>query len=47
MMISKNFTAATEVDVLDGAVVRLGGKQRIPTPANSLLLSVIKFLESR
>jgi 2-dehydropantoate 2-reductase len=39
--------AVTEVDVLNGAVVRLGEKHGISTPANSLLLSLIKFLESR
>jgi 2-dehydropantoate 2-reductase len=37
----------TEVDVLNGTIVRLGKKHGVPTPANSLLLSLVRFLESR
>lgn len=36
----------TEVDVLNGTVVRLGQQHGIATPTNSLLLSLVRFLES-
>jgi len=35
----------TEIDFLNGAVVRLGEKHGIATPANSLLVSMVKYLE--
>ena len=36
---------ATEIEVINGAVVRLGQKHGIPTPANSLLTGMIRYLE--
>lgn len=36
----------TEIDFLNGAVVRLGEKNGISTPVNALLVSLVKFLES-
>lgn len=36
----------TEIEVLNGAVVRLGKRHGISTPANSLLVSMVKYLES-
>ena len=35
-----------EVDVISGAVVRLGRKHDIPTPVNKTLVAAIKALES-
>jgi 2-dehydropantoate 2-reductase len=36
----------TEIDFLSGAIVRLGKKHRILTPANELVCSQIKFKEA-
>ncbi len=35
----------TEIEVLNGAVVRLGRRHGIPTPANALLVSLVRHLE--
>jgi 2-dehydropantoate 2-reductase len=35
----------TEIDVINGAVIRLGTLHAIPTPANRFLVSIVKFLE--
>ena len=35
----------TEIDVINGAVIRLGNLHTIPTPANRFLVSMVKFLE--
>ena len=35
----------TEIDVINGAVIRLGKIHGIPTPANEILVSMVKFLE--
>jgi 2-dehydropantoate 2-reductase len=35
----------TEIDVINGAVIRLGKRHAIPTPANRFLVSMVKFLE--
>ncbi len=37
--------APTEVDAINGAVVRLGEKAGVPTPANRVLWSLVKSLE--
>jgi 2-dehydropantoate 2-reductase len=37
--------ARTEVDYMNGAVVKLGAQHGIPTPVNSTLLACIKGLE--
>ena len=37
---------ATEVDVINGAVVRLGEESGVPTPVNSLLTQMVKALEA-
>lgn len=37
----------TEIDFLNGAVVRLGEKHGVATPANQLLVSMVKFLEKK
>ncbi len=37
----------TEIDALNGAVVRLGELRGVPTPLNASLCSMIKFLEQR
>ena len=36
----------TEIEVLNGAVIRLGKRHGISTPINRLLVSMVKFLES-
>ncbi len=36
----------TEIDFLNGAVVRLGARQGVPTPVNALIVSLIKALET-
>lgn len=35
----------TEIDVINGAVIRFGKLHGIPTPANGILVSMVKFLE--
>ena len=35
----------TEIDVINGAVIRFGKIHGIPTPANEILVSMVKFLE--
>lgn len=35
----------TEIDFINGAVIRLGKLHAIPTPANRFLVSMVKFLE--
>ena len=37
----------TEIDYINGAIVRLGSKVRVRTPLNSLLTSLVKGLERR
>lgn len=37
----------TEVDFINGKIVELGKRHRIPTPINDALTSLIKFLEER
>ncbi len=37
--------AVTEVDYINGAVVRQGGKCGVPTPVNQALLACIKGIE--
>lgn len=37
----------TEIEFLNGKVVELGRKHSIPTPVNSAIVSLIKFLEER
>ena len=37
---------ATEIDVINGAIVELGQQKNIPTPVNSMLTRLIKALES-
>jgi 2-dehydropantoate 2-reductase len=34
--------APTEVDVINGAVVRLGEEKRVPTPVNKVVWSLLK-----
>jgi len=35
----------TEIDFLNGKVVEIGRRHGIPTPANEVITSLIKFLE--
>lgn len=37
----------SEIDHLNGYIVRKGGQLRVPTPANRMLHSLVKLLESR
>jgi 2-dehydropantoate 2-reductase len=37
----------TEIDFLNGKIVELGAKHRIPTPGNETLVNFIKFLEEK
>jgi 2-dehydropantoate 2-reductase len=37
----------TEIDALNGAVVKLAGKFHIPVPCNSIVYNIIKFIEAR
>ncbi|MDO8428198.1 MAG: 2-dehydropantoate 2-reductase [Candidatus Diapherotrites archaeon] len=37
----------TEIDYLNGAVVRLGKKHKISTPVNEFVVSMVKFLEEK
>lgn len=37
----------TEIDFINGKIVELGRKHRIPTPINEAMTSLIKFLEER
>lgn len=37
----------TEIDFLNGTVIRLGKKNGIETPVNTLLVSLVKFLEKK
>ena len=37
----------TEIDFLNGKIVQLGEKHRIPTPVNETLVHLIKFLEEK
>jgi len=37
----------TEIDFLNGKIVKLGRKHQIPTPVNETLTSLIKFLEEK
>ena len=37
----------TEIDFLNGKIVEMGEKHRIPTPINESLVSMIKFLEEK
>ncbi len=37
----------TEIDFLNGKIVELGGKHRIPTPLNETMVHFIKFLEEK
>jgi len=37
----------TEIDFLNGKIVEMGKKHRIPTPINESLVSIIKFLEEK
>jgi 2-dehydropantoate 2-reductase len=37
----------TEIDFLNGRIVDLGKKHRVPTPFNETLVSFIKFLEGK
>ncbi|UCC33803.1 MAG: 2-dehydropantoate 2-reductase, partial [Candidatus Bathyarchaeota archaeon] len=37
----------TEIDFLNGKIVKLGSKYDIPTPINKALVSMIKFLERK
>ena len=39
-------TKRTEIDAINGAIVRFGKKARIPVPVNQTLTSLIKILES-
>jgi 2-dehydropantoate 2-reductase len=36
----------TEIDFLNGKIVEMGEKHKIPTPINEALVSMIKFLEA-
>ena len=36
----------TEIDALNGAVIRLAGLHDVPVPCNSLLFSLVKFIEA-
>jgi 2-dehydropantoate 2-reductase len=35
----------TEIDALNGAVIRLAGRQDMPVPCNSMLYHLVKFAE--
>jgi 2-dehydropantoate 2-reductase len=37
---------ATEIDVMNGAVVRLGKRLGVPTPANATLADFIRLIEA-
>jgi len=37
----------TEIDALNGAVIKLAGKFHIPVPCNSIVYNVVKFIEAR
>jgi len=37
----------TEIDFLNGKIVELGKKHNIPTPANEMLVGLIKYMEDR
>lgn len=37
----------TEIDSINGAVVRVGNKKKIPTPVNSILTALVKGLEQK
>jgi 2-dehydropantoate 2-reductase len=37
----------TEIDALNGAVIKLAGKFHIPVPCNSIVYNIIKFIEAR
>jgi 2-dehydropantoate 2-reductase len=37
----------TEIDFLNGKIVEMGGKHKIPTPINESLVSMIKLLEEK
>ena len=36
----------TEIDALNGAVLRLAGQHRVPAPCNSVLYHLVKFAEA-
>jgi len=37
----------TEIDALNGAIVRLAGRKRLPAPVNETIVRLIRFLEAR
>jgi 2-dehydropantoate 2-reductase len=37
----------TEIDALNGAVIKLAGKFHIPVPCNSIVYNIIKFIEAQ
>jgi 2-dehydropantoate 2-reductase len=47
MLQSLDKAAATEIDFINGAVVRAGASRKVPTPVNKTLVAAIKGIEYR
>jgi 2-dehydropantoate 2-reductase len=47
MLQSLDKGSATEIDFINGAVVRAGQRRNVPTPVNEVLVAAIKGIEHR